>query len=67
MPVNMGPVKMGPVNLGSAEPEPQRAVQSLEAFARAAQNAIHNPLEDISHTPESLSRFSDFVIRPPKS
>jgi len=67
MPVNMGPVNMGPVNLGSAEPEPQRAVQSLEAFARAAQNAIHNPLEDISHTPESLSRFSDFVIRPPKS
>jgi cell cycle sensor histidine kinase DivJ len=53
------------------QPEPQGVVQSLEAFARAAQNATkhatHNPLEDISHTPDSLSRFSDFVIRPPKS
>jgi cell cycle sensor histidine kinase DivJ len=47
-------------------PEPQGVVQSLEAFARAALQP-HNPLEDISHTPDSLSRFSDFVIRPPKS
>lgn len=53
------------------QPEPQGAVQSLEAFARAAQNAashaVYNPLEDIGHTPDALSRFSDFVIRPPKS
>lgn len=71
MPVNMGPVNMGPVNEASAPPAPQGVVQSLEAFARAAQtatqHAAHNPLEDISRTPESLSRFGDFVIRPPKS
>lgn len=51
------------------QPEPAGVVQSLEAFVRAAQNATlnHNPLEDIHHTPEGLSSFSDFVIRPPKS
>ncbi|MDV6331877.1 HAMP domain-containing sensor histidine kinase [Asticcacaulis sp. 201] len=47
--------------------EPQGVVQSLEAFARAALNPLHNPLEDITQVPESLNQFSDFVIRPPKS
>ena len=60
-----------PVYSASVQPEPPGVVQSLEAFARAAQIATklatHNPLEDISRTPDTLSRFSDFVIRPPKS
>ncbi len=49
-------------------PEPVvGAVQSLEAFARAAVHPLHNPLEDIRYTPDEMSHFGDFVIRPPKS
>ena len=34
---------------------------------QAAVRAAVNPLEDYTHTPESLTGFGDFVIRPPKS
>ena len=37
--------------------------QSLDAFTKSALN----PLQDINHTPEAVSSFGAFVIRPPKS
>ena len=42
---------------------PAEGGTSLEAAARAA----INPLEDYTYTPETMSSFGDFVIRPPKS
>jgi len=42
---------------------PSEAGQSVEAAAKAAVN----PLEDYTYTPDTMSSFGDFVIRPPKS
>ena len=42
---------------------PVEGGMSLEAVARAA----INPLEDYTYTPDTMSGFGDFVIRPPKS
>ncbi len=40
---------------------------AADADSQATAKPLVNPLEDYTYTPETLTGFSDFVIRPPKS
>ena len=57
------PMGAASMNEAGDDAEPAEGGTSLEAAARAA----INPLEDYTNTPETMSGFGDFVIRPPKS
>ncbi|EGF91328.1 hypothetical protein ABI_27430 [Asticcacaulis biprosthecium C19] len=55
-----------PVGQGAAQSD-EASAAAQDAGLQAAARAAVNPLEDYTQTPELLTGFGDFVIRPPKS
>jgi cell cycle sensor histidine kinase DivJ len=51
----------------AAAPAADDSAHAQEAGLQAAARAAVNPLEDYTRTPDLLTGFGDFVIRPPKS